>query len=183
LQPGGVLAPEEEEINYILGGRVVANTPVEGLDVRLSAYGSPLTGDNEPRLVVGPSLQYQGERLSVLAEYFFFYENGSQRSNQQRTHGACATAAYFVSEKIQLGVRGEIGQINVPGVAGPTYFKHRELAGTFNVWLDPGLVLRFSLHAIDGNRFAHPAAFDDAVLSGRLNSHTVAFISGVQFSF
>jgi hypothetical protein len=183
LTPGGVLFHEREEINYILGGRAVFMTPVEGLDLRVSVYGSPLKGDNARRLVAGPSLEYLGEKLSVRAEYFFLYEQGAERRNQQRTHAAYATAAYFVSEKIQLGVRAEIGQINVPGTARPSYFEHRELAGTFNVWLDPGLVLKFSLHAIDGNWFANPVAFDDAVLGGRLNRHTLAFISGVQFSF
>jgi hypothetical protein len=183
LTPGGVLVEEEEQINYIVGGRVAVSPPLDGFEFRFSVYGSPLGGDNEPRLVAGLSLDYMGEKLSARAEYFFLYENGAERNQEQRTHAAYATAAYFVSEKIQLGVRGEIGQINVLGSARPSYFEHRELAGTFNVWLDPGLVLKFSLHAVDGNWFANPVAFDDAVLGGRLNRHTLAFISGVQFSF
>ncbi len=62
-------------------------------------------------------------------------------------------------------------------------FEHREVAGTFNVWLDPGLVLKLSLHAIDGNRFANPPSFDDALLADSFKRRTLALIAGMQFSF
>jgi hypothetical protein len=183
VTPGGVLVVSIEENKNLLGGRLVLNTPVDGLDVRISAYGSPLNGTTTPRLVAGPSLQYLGEKLSARAEYFFFYEKGPNQRDRQRAHAAYAEAAYFVTEQIQLGARAEIYQLILPGIAGPSYFRHREVAGTFNIWLDPGLVLKLSLHAINGNRFANPLAFDDALLAGGFARHTLALISGVQFSF
>jgi hypothetical protein len=183
VTPGGVLVVSLEENKNVLGGRLILNTPVDGLDVRISAYGSPQHGPTTPRLVAGPSLQYLGEKLSVRAEYFFFYEQGSSQPDQQRAHAAYAELAYFVTEQIQLGARAELYQLILPGLARPPYFRHRELAGTFNVWLDPGLVLKLSLHAIDGNRFANPLAFDDALLAGGFARRTLALISGVEFSF
>lgn len=183
LRPGGVLVTQSEETKYNIGGRLVLTTPMDGFDVRLSVYGTPLSEKNGPRLVGGPSLQYVGEKLTLRAEYFFFYEQGPTERDQQRTHAAYAEVAYFVSEKIQLGARAEVYQQNLVGITRASYLEHRELAGTLNYWLDPGLVLKLSLHAIDGNRFSNPLLFDDALLGAGFERFTLALISGVQFSF
>ena len=52
-----------------------------------------------------------------------------------------------------------------------------------NYWFDPGLVVKLSVHAVDGNRFAQPAVLDDALLNGTLKRSTLATILGMQFSF
>jgi hypothetical protein len=182
-KPGGRLVTMQEEIKYVAGGRVIVNTPVDGLDVRFSAYAMPVKIENDRRVVLGPSLQYLGETFSARAEYFFLYEDGLTVGDRQRTHAAYAEAAWFVAEKIQVGVRAEILQINLVGVPPSPLGKHREVAATVNYWLDPGLVLKWSLHFIDGNRLARPLNFDDAIIAGGPDRSTVATIVGSQFSF
>jgi hypothetical protein len=181
--PGGVLTISQEEVRNIIGGRVIWNTPLDGLDVRLSAYGTPVQEQNSRRVIAGPSLQYLGERFSARAEYFFLFEEGPIDRDRQRTHAAYLEAAWFVAEKIQIGGRAEIYQLNLVGKPASPLAEHREVAATFNYWLDPGLVLKWSVHVIDGNRFANPLQLDDAILSGGVNPSTVAVIFGTQFSF
>jgi hypothetical protein len=182
LKPGGVIEIQQEEIKYVVGGRVILNTPVDGLDVRFSAYGTP-RDQVDRRFVVGPSLQYLGEKFSARAEYFFLFEQGTTERDRQRTHAAYAEAAWFVAEKIQLGIRAEIFQLNLVGIPASPLGRHREVAATFDYWLDPGLVLKWSVHFIDGNRFANPLQYDDAILAGGPDQTTVATIFGTQFSF
>ncbi|TMA26800.1 MAG: hypothetical protein E6J78_12535 [Deltaproteobacteria bacterium] len=178
LQPGGTLEIGVEETKYVLGGRLIASTPLEGFEVRLSAYGTPIREENGPRVVVGPSLQYTGEAFSARLEYFFFHET------YQRAHAAYAEAAYFLTEKFQVGARAEIYHTTpFQAPIDSSLFEHRELAATFNYWFDPGLVVKLSFHAIDGNRFAFPVPLDDALLAGSLKRTTFASIAGVQFSF
>jgi hypothetical protein len=183
IKPGGVLVTGQDQTKNIAGARVIVSTPVDGLDVRLSAYGTPLQEENGPRFVVGPSLQYLGEKFSARAEYFFLYEQGPIQRDQQRTHGAYLEAAWFVSEAVQLGARAEIFQLNMVGKQLSALARHREVAATFDYWLDPGLVLKWSVHFIDGNRFANPLQYDDAILAGGPTSSTIATIFGTQFSF
>ncbi len=183
LRPGGTLVTSTNEAKYIIGGRLIANTPVEGLDIRLSSYGTPVTGANEPRLVIGPSIQYVGEKLSAKTEYFFFYEAGDQSNDGQRTHAAYLEVAYYIIEQIQLGARIDFFEMRVLGGATSSLFDHHELAATFNYWFNPGLVVKLSVHGIDGNRFARPSPLDDALLAGNMDRHTLAVILGMQFSF
>jgi hypothetical protein len=179
LVSGGTLAVHAEETKYVVGGRLIVTTPFEGLEVRLSAYGTPIREENGPRIVAGPSLQYLGDTYSVRAEYFYFYEEASQRS-----HAAYVEAARFLTDRFQIGARAEIYQTtSLQTSVSSSLFKHREIAATFNYWFDPGLVAKLSIHAVDGNRFAFPTALDDALLGGGLNRHTIATILGVQFSF
>jgi hypothetical protein len=179
LRPGGTLPIEIEETKYVLGGRLVTTTPLEGVEARLSAYGSPIKQTEPRRLVVGPSLQYTGERFSARAEYFFAYE-----STNYRAHTAYVEAAYFLTSRFQVGGRAEIYRLTllVKPIDSPL-FEHREIAATFNYWFDPSLVAKLSFHAIDGNRFAQPLLVDDAILNGTLKRRTLASILGMQFSF
>jgi hypothetical protein len=179
LQPGGTLDIQVEETKYILGGRLIVATPLEGFELRLSAYGTPVHEENGPRVIVGPSLQYTSEAFIARLEYFYFWEDGSQRA-----HAAYAEAAYFLTEQFQVGARAEIyDTIAFKSPLDSSLFEHRELAATFNYWFDPGLVVKLSFHAIDGNRFAFPAPLDDALLAGTLHRTTFATIIGMQFSF
>jgi len=179
LKPGGTLPIETEKTKYIAGMRLVIATPVEGLEARLSGYGSPIRQTEPERLVVGPSLQYTGERFSARAEYFFAYE-----ANYHRAHTAYLEAAYFLTPHFQVGGRAEIYRlIFLQKPVDSPLFEHREIAATFNYWFDPNLVAKLSFHAVDGNRFAQPILIDDAILNGTLKRRTLATILGMQFSF
>lgn len=187
LKPGGTLLVIEEETKYILGGRLIVAAPLEGLEFRLSAYGTLIHQENGPFLVVGPSVQYLGDSFSARAEYFFLYEdpNPSHPDNpSHRAHAAYVEVARFLTQQFQIGARAEIYHVIPLGKSiNSSLFEHREIAATFNYWFDPGLVAKLSIHAVDGNRFAFPTALDDALLGGGLNRHTIATILGVQFSF
>jgi hypothetical protein len=183
LQRGGKLVTAQEETKYIAGGRIVAATPIDGLDIRLSSYGTIISETNGPRFVVGPSIQYLGEKLSVRAEYFFLYEQGQRARDRQRTHTAYVEAAYFLTQQIQIGVHAEIYQLNLMNGSTSSLLYHRELAATFNYWFTPGWVIKAGVHGIDGNRFAAPLALDDALVAGGIYRQTLAYILGSQFSF
>jgi hypothetical protein len=179
LTPGGAEDVQTFEAKYVLGGRIVVATPLEGLEARLSTYGSPVKHPDNPRFVIGPSLQYTGERFSARAEYFFYYEQ-----NYQRTHTAYVEAAWFLTRKVQVGARAELYDLHVlEAPVRSSLFEHKELAATVNYWFDPGLVVKLSVHAVDGNRFAQPTVLDDALLNGTLKRSTLATILGMQFSF
>jgi hypothetical protein len=183
LRPGGMLITVEEKTKYIAGGRLVANTSIDGLDIRLSGYGTPVAVDSAPRSVIGASVQYVGDKFSARAEYFFFYENGDLVIDQLRQHTAYLETAYFITTQIQLGIRGEVYRLRLLNGVRSSLLDHHELAATFNYWFTPGLVVKLSVHAIDGNRFANPASLDDALLAGGLNRYTTALVIGTQFSF
>ena len=183
LRPGGLVTNSTNEAKYIVGGRLIANTPLDGLDIRLSSYGTPVVGSNTPRLVIGPSIQYIGEKLSAKSEYFFFYEAADQANDGQRTHAAYLEVAYYLTEQIQVGGRVDFFEMRVLSGATSPLFDHHELAATINYWFNPGLVVKLSGHAIDGNRFARPSPLDDALLAGSLDHRTLAAILGMQFSF
>ncbi len=165
------------------GWRIIADTPVDGLDLRLSAYGTPFSVENGPRFVIGPSIQYLGEKLSARAEYFYSYEKGDRPRDQTYAHTAYIEGAYFLTEQIQVGARAEIYETRFFDGPRSSLLDHHELAATFNYWFNPGLVVKLSVHGIDGNRFAYPPALDDALLAGGLDRRTVALILGTQFSF
>jgi hypothetical protein len=179
LRPGGTEEVVTNEAKYIVGGRIVLGTPVEGLEARLSAYGSAVKHPDNRRFVIGPSLQYTDERFSARAEYFFYYEE-----NDDRIHAAYVEVAYFLTKKVQVGARLEGYHLHaLQAAVSSSLFDHKEVAVTVNYWFDPGLVVKLSLHAVDGNRFAQPATLDDALLNGTLRTSTLATILGMQFSF
>ncbi len=179
LRPGGVAEVETFEAKYVLGGRIVVATPLEGLEVRLSTYGTPIRQTDNPRFVIGPSLQYTGERFSARAEYFFYYEQ-----NYERTHTAYVEGAWFLTKKVQVGARVELYRLELAqSDLNSSLFDHKEMAATVNYWFEPGLVVKLSVHAVNGNRFAQPLLLDDAILNGALKRRTLATILGMQFSF
>lgn len=183
LQPGGLAGIEPQETKYIGGGRAILATPVDGLELRLSVWGTPRVEDNAPIVTGGPSLQYLGERFSFRAEYFYSRKQGSIQRDQQRTYAGYVEAAWFATEKLQLGLRGEIYGSRLAVVPYTQLLIHRELAATVNYWFDPGLVVKASVHAIDGNRFASPLAIDEVLLGGPIQRDTLVLILGSQFSF
>jgi hypothetical protein len=183
LRPGGLLVSLTNEVKYIAGGRLIANTPVDGLDIRFSSYGTPVAGADAPRFVIGPSIQYVGEKLSAKAEYFFFYENGDHANDRSRANAAYLEVAYFVTEHIQLAALADFFEMRLFNGQTSSLFDHHELAAGCNYWFNPGLVVKLSVHEIDGNRFARPSPLDDALLAGSLDHHTTAVILGMQFSF
>ena len=183
LRPGGVVLNTTNEVKYIVGGRLIANSPVDGLEIRLSSYGAPATAVDTPRFVIGPSIQYIGEKWSAQAEYFFFYENGNQADERQRAHAAYLQVAYFVTEHIQLAALVDFFETRVPTGQRSSLFDHHELGVGINYWFNPGMVVKLSGHGLDGNRFGRPSPLDDALLSGSLDRHTLAAILSIQFSF
>src|SRR5260370_13212338 len=151
LQPGGKLVTATEETKYIVGGRIVAVTPIDGLDLRFSGYGTPVSDMNGPRFVIGPSMQYLGEKFSARWEYFFLYEQGDRAHDRQRVHTAYLEAAYFLTEQIQVGARAEIYRLYLLNGSTSSLLEHSELAATFNYWFTPSSADKAPAHAIDGN--------------------------------
>jgi hypothetical protein len=182
LQAGSTVEVGVEESRETLGGRLELATPVEGLSVLASAYGSAhgfLANESGVRWVAGPSLEYTGDKLALRVEYFHHRD-----FDVARTNTAYALGSYFLTEHLQVALRGEISDTELVGFQGESsLLHHRELAAAINWWFTPGLVVKLSGHAIRGNRFAHPDLLDDALLAGTLAPDTFAAFGGMQFSF
>ncbi|HXN55705.1 MAG TPA: hypothetical protein VN874_05510, partial [Myxococcales bacterium] len=181
FRPGGTLVPVEDEIDYVAGGRLLAATPVAGLSFRFSGYA---TLRNSRAAIAGFSVQYATDQLDLRAEYFFRSEAGQETGARAYEHAGYLEGSLYLTSHVQAGLRAELYAAHLLGYSGPRpLLDHRELAATLNYWFAPGFVLKLSGHLIDGNRFAHPVAVDDAILAGTLERRTVAVIFGTQFSF
>ncbi|HZN94521.1 MAG TPA: hypothetical protein VFB81_17525, partial [Myxococcales bacterium] len=180
LQPGRALELEDEDARETLGGRLTLVTPVEGLSFRLSGYGNWVRSDETgPRWVLGPSVEYASDRLTVQAEYFHRHDVGVLR-----IHTGYVLASYFLTEHLQVALRGEVSETELLALTEwSPLLRHRELAAGVNWWFTPSLVVKLSIHGIDGNRLAKPEMLDDALLDGTLAPTTVAVFGGTSFSF
>jgi hypothetical protein len=181
FRPGGTLVPVEDELDYVAGGRLIAATPVAGLSFRLSGYA---TLRDTRAAVMGLSVQYATDQLDLRAEYFLKSERGQETGALAYEHAGYVEGSLYLTSQVQAGLRAELYRAHLLGYGGPRpLLDHRELAATLNYWFAPGFVLKLSGHLIDGNRFAHPVAVDDAILAGTLERRTLAVIFGTQFSF
>jgi hypothetical protein len=181
LPAGGTIAFVDEESRDVLGGRLILGAPIDGLSFRASAYGSRRgeDGDIGARWVAGVSAEYLTEKISLRAEYFFHHDFLIANS-----HAAYVEGAYFFTEHLQIGLRGEVFETDLAGVAGDSsLLSHDEVAATVNWWFAPQLVVKLQGSYVHGNRFAQPASVNDAIRSSTLDEQTTALFATVNFSF
>ena len=186
----GQAAPSSDEARGTIGGRLILETPVLGLSVRLSAYtnleDSALRGR---RLVLGPSAEYVNDAFTVRAEYFHHEDFGTQNAIDFDDDAAYLEAGYFLTEHLELALRGEYSQTHSGGTVlakvphSASLDRHRELAATIDWWFTPSVVAKLSGHWVNGNHFALPTDVAAATNAGALQPQTSAAMAGVQFSF
>jgi hypothetical protein len=191
---------EFTELNHIkdmMGARVVFYTPLTGLNFSLSAFaGRPASGhgdeheehsEEKPKfgdhLSYSSYVEYNDEKWSFLTEYGV-HDHGEG----ELTNSAYFQMAYKLTEKWQAALLYDWLKTDVEVHEGEEQVssdlvKHTDLGLGLNYWLNPGFVLRVAYHFVDGNRFALPEDFHEAIATGTLNNETNFFMFGGQFSF
>jgi hypothetical protein len=168
---------EETETRELLGGRLVLETPVEGLSFMLSTYTGVEHHDGQGRrhLALAASAEYLTAAISARAEYALIDE-----ANEADTHSGYVELAYKLPVGIQLAARAEGSWSSVDEFDGSSPLtRHREAAVGVNYWFTPDLVVKASYHLVDGNRFAYAPDQTPATL----DTSTQLVVVGAQFSF
>jgi len=175
---------QEESVRDLLGGRFTVRSPLDHLEFGASAYSGKLNESGSPRHSVGAaSVSYLDDRWSIRTEYAY------ERSSRDLTvRGFYVEPAFRITQHWQVAGQYNNLQSSLSGVTNPSepsFLNHREAALGLNYWLSPKLVLKTSLHQVDGNRFAGPApeTFAQLVAAGQLQHKTALFMFGVNFSF
>lgn len=180
----------------MFGGRLMIQPPLDGLSFGISSYTADVefeytdrdeqyTPLNDTYLLFGVSIEYLSDRLWIHSEYL-----GQHESPRVEADVAYIEAGYHVTEQWQVAARYEIMEFDTdePGFLDyPESFReHEEIAMGLNYWFNPNLVLKFSYHIIEGNRFATPEEIEDFLagyLQGKFEETTHLFSFGAQFSF
>jgi hypothetical protein len=162
----------------VIGGRVIVETALRGLEVGVSGYTGHLddstdVDSGERHGVVGGQVEYMHRGFDVRSEVTTQVEGGLRET------AAYVESTQRLTEHWQLAARLDQSHAFGSDVAGAPYalIHHRDVAGGVNLWVAPSFVLRFEYHNIDGNRFATP--LNPGQLGKRIQ--TVQF--GSQFSF
>jgi Phosphate-selective porin O and P len=175
---------EVESTRDVFGGRVVFDTPVQGLSFGASGFTGLLNerGRNR-RTVVAGQLEYRSNRFTLESEI------GHQ--NQVRDEvvtGGYVQVAYRLTPEWQVALqydylKNTFEEID-PTVA-PSLQHHKEGAIALSYWLSRALVLKAELHRVSGNRFAlpDPDQFVIEVAAGLLRTTTNLVQFGGQYSF
>ena len=181
----------EQEIKNVLGGRVVFETPVDGLSFGISAFGGEPTFD---KLGLGTSwgdvhsyaaqFEYLTDKMSVRSEL------GAHQGFDFETEVAYVELGYYLTDEWQLALRGDTVQVNsdeeekLPAAAR-SLLEHDELSVGVNYWFNDNLVVKLSYHDIDGNLFAVPEGREllEIIEAGKLDDSNQLINLGVQFSF
>lgn len=177
---------EHEQTRNVLGGRVRFLTPVDGLDFGVSAYGGTEVkhdGDTS-RWVADLHVQYVADPWLVRSEYAH-----EMVKNDLKLDAAYLEVGYQLTPHWQ--VAGQYNHLTTnpfgldPKQPYPSLLGHREAALGLNYWLSPNMVLKGSVHQVNGNRFAapEPDQFAEVIPSGGLKTSTRLVQFGVNFSF
>ncbi|HEY2030511.1 MAG TPA: hypothetical protein VGH20_15015 [Myxococcales bacterium] len=180
--PRAAVAPVKETVRNVLGGRLALGTPLDGLDVRVSAYRGSL--EDSSLEVVLLSAAYETDKWLFRAEG---YRSG-QRAIGQVNHGGYVEAAYHLTPEVQVAVQADAMRTHQVGVDdGSRLLYHRSLGAGLDYWFTPALVAKTSLQYIQGNRLAFPTQVSDALArapnEAGISETTLFFIAGLQFSF
>ena len=182
LEGEPLLGVEEVTNRDVIGGRIVAETPVPGLSFGASAYTGIEVGSNR-RTVGGIQAEYLTDKWSVRTEYA--HETVEEDLD---VDGFYAEVAYRITPRWQ--VAGQYGRsttelTEVDVTTGQSLLDHEERAIGLNYWFSHGLVFKLGYHQVDGNRLALPDPEELAALvnSGELRTRTNLVEFGVQFSF
>ncbi len=175
-----------EEIGDAVGGRVVLDSPIEGLSFGGSAFtgkesAETIDEERHSRTVWGVQGSYDSDSWSVRSEY------AHERSGNITLKAYYAEAAYRVTPHWQVAVQYDHLTNRIPDVETdfPSLLRHKEVAVGLNYWFNRQFVLKLDYHHVDGNRLALPGIEDfEAALAGHTLETTTNLVQfGAQFSF
>jgi hypothetical protein len=176
---GAAIAPVKETVRNVVGGRLTLGAPIEGLNLRVSAYRGSLV--DTALEVVLLSIEYENDRWLLRAEGY----RSAQGDIGNINHGGYVEVAYHLTPFIQVAAQIDGMRTHKSGVSDDSQFlAHRGVALGLNYWFSPGLVAKASLQQIEGNRLAFPTLLFDALTPvNNVSSTTLLFTAGLQFSF
>jgi hypothetical protein len=173
---------ETERTKDMVGGRVIVDTPVEGLRFGTSAYTGTEIGATR-RTGFGVQGEYLTGKWSLRSEYM-----RETAKNDLSADGFYAEAAFHFDRHWQAAA--QYGRLTselaaVPTPVTPSLLRHEEFAFGLNYWWSPNFVFKASYHHVNGNRLAGPLPEDlgAVVAEGSLDKRTNLVIVGAQFSF
>jgi hypothetical protein len=186
---GSTLQMVSEEIELqstrdVIGGRVVLQTPIQGLSVGSSSYTGIL---NEPasnrRTVIAGQAGYRSNALTLEGEIAH-----EDQVNDEQATGGYVLAAFRLTPEWQVAsqynvLRNKFFGANVS--SAPSLQDHYEGAVAVSRWFSRSLVLKAEYHHVSGNRFAmpHPEDLVAIVAARQLRIVTHLFQFGAQFTF
>jgi hypothetical protein len=175
---------ELQSTRNVVGGRLVLQTPLEGLSFGGSTYTGVLN-DSAARhlLVVAAQLRYRSNKWTIESEVA--HEDGE---GDERAIGGYVQAAYRLTPRWQVAAQGDYLYNQFLGVdttRAPSLQHHREGAVALSYWVSRAFVIKAEYHRVNGNRFAmpHPENLMAVLDAGQLHTTTHLFQFGAQFSF
>lgn len=184
-------------IEDVIGGRLLFDTPVDGLQIGTSGYKGRLVSVSEIFALPFLSSRYyvyaaQGEYAALPLKVQAEIARGNQ-GNLTLTKTLYVEFSYQLTSHWQLALRYDWMKIDIindavqplpPGLE--QLFMHSDFGLGINYWINPSFVLKLGLHENHGNRYAFP---DDPekimtfLTTGFLEKRTRLVQFGAQFSF
>lgn len=189
LAPEAVTSGEEftdpvriEQTRDMIGGRLVAATPVTGLEFGASAYTGIEIGSGR-RTAFGLQAEYLAGGWSLRTEFVRETVKDDLEAN-----GFYFEAAYRLDSHWQVAAQYDhftSTVLPVPSPPAPSLLDHKELAVSLNYWWSRDFVFKLSYHHVNGNRLAgpDPQELAQVVAAGTLKEKTNLVLFGAQFSF
>jgi predicted porin len=175
---------ESHLLTDTFGGRLVVETPVEGLSVGASAYTGDVShaehDDHEESeggraVTYGLQAEYDNGTFVLRTEYV-----RQDVENELEVDAAYVEASYMIYGGLQAAVRYDWSDTSLDEGdvdEAPSVLEHEDWGIGLNYWFNQNFVVKSSYHTVTGNRFAESEG------EGGLEDETTLFSVGVAFSF
>jgi hypothetical protein len=167
----------------VIGARVRLRTPVDGLSVGVASYAGTFDGfalSSDRNYVYLGSIEYLDQPWSLRAEYARRYLGAALGQ------AAYVEAAYRFGSHWEVAGRWDWTEVDFGAGFPPALqvlFEHRDIAAGLNYHVNDGLVLKASVHEVEGNFFAGPLDGLDFAAGETADPDTRLLQIGAQFSF
>jgi hypothetical protein len=182
LTPGGEEdegGEELESLRDVVGGRLNLESPTGRLGLGASLYAGRENDTKRRHQNVALHGQYLTDRLWLRSEVAYHEEVDEHTSKV-----GYVEAAWFLTRRWQIAGRYDRIQSDseerVPSELA-SLLEHRDVAFGLNFWPVENLVLKLSIHGVEGNQIARGGEEGDADAPGDRKTRYAAF--GAQFSF
>jgi Phosphate-selective porin O and P len=178
-QTGGTEDGSDLRLRDAVGARVKFNLPMRNLSVGVSSYRGTFEETNIVQIPEGTTLrfwdlqaEYTGAPVTLRAEY-----GGQHTSNDANGKPGYVEAAYRFAGNWEIAGRYDHNAISIATPFGDQKFSHRDVVAGLNYWFNPNLVVKLSLHNVNGLLVAKSPTGDTT------DKKTRAVVFGTQFSF
>jgi hypothetical protein len=184
----------------MVGVRFLIHPPVEGLTFYLSSFSCDAhyeiafndmileEGAQGRYTFYGASAEYVSERWWIRSEYL------TNEENEVTFKTGYLEAAYKFGDHWQIAARYEsrdmIENFETDYESSEhccdNLERHTDTSIGINYWFNPNLVIKASLHNVEGNEFAKPDDINDFIdnwMQDDFDEETNLFLIGTQFSF